>query len=143
MGSIGWASFEQKISAIVLYVQHQALTAIDTLNIRIDTRESERIRCVHHDIIARILDPRAQSVSARAGRNIWQSVCTSIHTRAHTSMTTSICSILDLSSDFKPHKYSTYVFNAQKINISKRLHLIRGISSSRSSRRLADGCVRA
>ncbi len=52
---------------MVLHVQHQALTAIDTLNIRM--RESARIHCVLYNIMTRMLDPRAQSVSVRAGRN--------------------------------------------------------------------------
>ena len=70
----------RRISAMVLHVQHQALTAIDTLNIRIDMRQSARIRCVHHDIIARILDPRAQSVSTRTGRNkhVQAAVCSRV-----------------------------------------------------------------
>ena len=72
---------------------------------------------------------------------LWQSVCTSIHTRAHTSPTTSMCSNLGLPSNLKPHKFLIYVCSAQRINISKKIQLFRGISSSRSSRQLADGCV--
>ena len=69
---------------------------------------------------------------------IWQSVCTSIHTRAHTSPTTSMCSNLGLPSNLKPHKFLIYVCSAQRINISKKIQLFRGISSSRSSQQLAD-----
>ncbi len=79
---------------------------------------------------------------------LWQSVCTSIHTqhthinsRAHTSPTASICTNLGLPSNFKPHKCPTYVCSAHKINICQKIQLIQGISSSRSSRQLADGCV--
>ena len=85
-----------------------------------------------------------------AEERVWPSVCTSIHTHTHTSIrahitqtTAPFCSILDLSSYFKLHKYITYVFSAQKINLPKKKPLIRGISSSGFSRWLADGCVRA